>query len=226
MPSKAETNGTKGTVLSLFDFSGVMVKPWRDDGYTTLQVDWKHPDGVHILHDGAVVWGSDVLDIWKELFFIQPTPKIIFSFPPCTDLASSGARWWARKRQENPDFQEEAMKLVYLARTFGKFHNIPWMVENPIGKVSTLWRKSDYIFHPWQYSGYESGDTYNKRTCLWVGNGFVMPKENVHKNVLSGETEIDDRIHRAPESSHRYRRRNTTPAGFAHAVWLANKDIV
>lgn len=36
-------------------------------------------------------------------------------------------------------------------------------IENPVGIMSTHWRKPDQIIHPYQF-----GDAYEKRTCLWL----------------------------------------------------------
>jgi hypothetical protein len=47
-----------------------------------------------------------------------------------------------------------------------QFTNIPCKrvaIENPIGIMSTLWRKPDQIIQPWWF-----GDTYSKTTCLWL----------------------------------------------------------
>lgn len=217
---------SKGLVLSLFDYSGIMVKPWVNDGYTALQVDIKHPPRFTFVNDRHIYLGGDVRK-WKSLLFTVGHTnglKIVFSFPPCTDLASSGARWFARKREENPSFQKDAMNLVYLARNIGEFRGVPYMIENPVGVISSLWRKPDFTFHPWEFSEYNHDDTYSKRTCLWTGRGFNYPEKNVWQAVLDGKVEIDDRIHKAPDSSLREIRRNTTPGGFAHAVWLANKE--
>lgn len=49
------------------------------------------------------------------------------------------------------------------------------MIENPVSSIATHWRKPNAAFHPWQYTGFCQDDNYTKKTCLWTGNGFVMP---------------------------------------------------
>src|SRR5437660_6175840 len=92
------------------------------------------------------------------------------------------------------------------------------MIENPVSTVSTYWRKPDYSFDPCEYGGYLNppGDAYTKKTCLWTGNGFVMPQI---KQVAPWE---GSRMHRLPFSRHRAILRSATPSGFANAVFQAN----
>jgi len=83
---------------------------------------------------------------------------MIIAFPPCTDLASSGAAWFAQKRADGR--QQAAIEFFML------FANHPCekiAIENPVGIMSTVWRKPDQIIHPWQF-----GDAVEKSTCLWL----------------------------------------------------------
>jgi hypothetical protein len=91
------------------------------------------------------------------------------------------------------------------------------MLENPVGMLSSYWRKPDYTFQPWQY-----GDTYTKKTCLWTGGGFVMP-DAWHVRKPAGTVES---IHLMPPSADRGDKRSVTPAGFARAVFEANEPRV
>jgi hypothetical protein len=112
------------------------------------------------------------------------------------------------------------MELVYIARDLAKALNAPYMIENPVSVISTLWRKPDHIFHPWHYSGYAEEDHYTKKTCLWVGNGFRMPE----LNSLGVEYDIDERrIWWQSPGEERAKNRSLTPIGFARAVFEANR---
>jgi hypothetical protein len=79
-------------------------------------------------------------------------------------------------------------------------------------------RKPNHYFHPWQYTGFELGDNYTKKTCIWSGNGFVMPEPK----IVEGLPPPDNRIHAAPPTEDRAAIRSKTPAGFARAVFEAN----
>ena len=76
----------------------------------------------------------------------------------------------------------------------------------------------DYSFHPHEFTGHCHDDNYTKKTCIWSGNGFVMP-ESCRNESLGNP---DNRIHTCPPSEERANIRSATPRGFAKAVFLAN----
>jgi len=83
---------------------------------------------------------------------------MMIAFPPCTDLAVSGARHFERKRKDGS--QQRSIEF------FMKIANadIPKIaIENPVGIMSSIWRKPDQIIQPWQF-----GDKAQKTTCLWL----------------------------------------------------------
>lgn len=84
---------------------------------------------------------------------------MIIAFPPCTHLCVTGSRWFTEGRKP--------IELQYEARDFFmRFANADCekiAIENPVGKMSTYWRKPDQIINPWQF-----GHTTNKKTCLWL----------------------------------------------------------
>jgi hypothetical protein len=224
------------TILSLYDESGNMVRPWLYAGYNAIIVDQLHPKGVHeelnVVHKttlfGQVIVkhvstltkiGGDIREIKESL---KQFDNIVFvaAFPPCTDLAVSGARWFESKRNKDPLFQDKAMELIYIARDIAEHYNVPYFIENPVSVVSTLWRKPDYIFHPYEYSGHFGSDHYRKKTCLWTNDKFNMPA-----TCYDPDIEIDSRIHRMAPSPTRAKMRSRTPMGFAKAVFLANSSV-
>ena len=99
---------------------------------------------------------------------------MMIAFPPCTHLASSGARHFKQKiadgrQQQGIDF---FMKLVN-----ADIDRIA--IENPIGVMSTKYRKPDQIIQPYQF-----GDKAQKSTCLWLKN---LPKLESTDVVDKGE---------------------------------------
>ena len=135
---------------------------------------------------------GDVLDVMGEGW------DMVIAFPPCTHLCSSGARWWAEKaadgrQQEAIDFFMEFTRL-----------SCPWAIENPIGLMSTVYRKPDQIIQPWQFG---HGET--KSTCLWL-NG--LPPLNP-TDIVAGRRHS---IHRM--SSSWSRQRSITYDGIAAAM--------
>lgn len=200
---------SRGTVLSLCDRTGVMVRPWAAAGFECICVDIRH-DGVR--RDGNITYiGADLRE-WL------PPPRryaIVFAFPPCTDLAVSGARWFRGKGMGG---LSDAIDLVEACRRICEWSEAPWMIENPVGTLSSYWRRPDYTFDPCDYGGWlePPGNAWTKKTCLWTGGGFIMP---ARKRVEPVDV---DYIHNMPPSEDRGDRRSVTPEGFALAVMRAN----
>ena len=95
---------------------------------------------------------GDVLEI------IEQGWDMMIAFPPCTHLAVSGARHFEKKRADGR--QRDGINF------FMKMINAPInkiAVENPVGIMSSEYRKPDQIIHPYHF-----GDPYSKATCLWL----------------------------------------------------------
>lgn len=211
-------------ILSLFDVSLVALRPWVEAGHTCIAVDVQHPPG-WTERDGVRCWGGDVRDFDEESACFE-VPDLVLAFPPCDHLAASGARWWAAK---GPDALAHALNLVRLARRWCGRATIGGFIENPVGRLSTEWRRPDYYFHPWEYAGYDGGseDRYTKKTGIWIcrsawsgSAGPVMPE----RRALPVDPATADRIHKAPgwNKAVQKRIRQKTPAGFARAFFEAN----
>lgn len=199
-------------ILSLCDRTGNMVLPWLEAGIKCVTVDLSPEANPHPLRRHLQM---DVMNFdWGQLG--EPV-AMAFAFPPCTHLASSGARWF---RDKGMGKLIEALQLVEKCRKLCEEIGAPYMIENPVGTLSTYWRDPDYTFHPVHYAGYApvpEDDGYSKKTCLWAGGGFVMPDRK------PGEPSLGALIHRMPPSEDRADRRSVTPLGFAYAVFAANE---
>lgn len=195
-------------ILSLCDYTGNMVRPWLEAGHEAVIVDLQHPSGA--AQDGLLTrMGANILDY-------RPSGRFdaVFAFPPCTDLAVSGALHFERK---GPEARESAMRLVHRCREIAESLTGCWMLENPVSVISTEWREPDFIFNPYAYGGYVGGgDQYTKKTCLWVGHDFRMPYVQP-VNPTEGS-----KMHRVPPGPNRQNIRSATPMGFARAVFEAN----
>lgn len=222
----------------LYDYTGLMAKPWIDAGFECWCFDGQHETG--IVRDGLHV----KVGMWffpDGLKYQAATIKalvgdgvvMVFGFPECTDLTVAGAKHWAKKREANPKFQHEAMALCDLVRMVGEAFGCAWGFENPVGALSTMYRKPDFSFHPCDYAGYlpESDehpvypeiypgrDRYNKNTCIWSGGGFIEPE----KRRLEPEHKDNPGWRKCGGKSTRTKNiRSATPRGFARAVFEAN----
>ena len=207
-----ESGCERQVVVSLCDQSGNMVRPWARAGYECYAVDLQNDGSKETVGDGTIHYARADVRKWKPP---NRPVRIGFAFPPCTDLAVSGARWM---REKGLSALAEAIEKVAACQEILDGLDCPWMLENPVSTLSTYWREPDYRFNPFEYDGYtERDEAYTKETCLWTGGGFRMPKPDG-----VDESDADDRIHKMPPSEDRSDRRSETPAGFAEAVYLVH----
>ena len=208
----------RDTILCLCDLTGIMAVPWVEHGYRAVLVDPQHGFS---REEGSVV--KLALTVWEAMPYIGDLVRgnrvaFVAAFPPCTDMAVSGARWFDRKQRADPLFQAKAVDVAEQCRIVGKLSGAPYFVENPVSVLSGVFGHPDYTFHPFQFTRWCAADNYRKRTCLWVGNGFVMPPPRPDMSL----GDPDDRIHKCPPGKDRANFRSRTPLGFARAVFDSN----
>jgi len=222
-------------VISLYDLTGEAMKPWAEAGYECHCFDIQH-EGSQVI-DGIQYHHADLYDPATLQMIADDHSDAVFAcaFPPCTDLAVSGARHYASKRETNPLFQIEATYHATQAAELFETIGCPYFIENPVSVLSTLWRKPDHSFHPFEYGRYipllqsehprwpeyiAPYDRYTKKTCLWTGNGFTMPD----KDAVSAPNGLSTQHLKLGGKSQRTKDiRSATPRGFAIAVHKANK---
>lgn len=204
----------KQVMLSLCDLTTVTAQPWADAGYLCYCIDLQHPAGETEVSENIITVGTDIME-WVPPFGNEVV--FVASFPPCTDVAVSGARWF---KQKGLTGLIQALRLVDRCRRIAEASGAPWFLENPVSTISSYWRKPDHTFDPYEYGGYKGGndDAYTKKTCLWTGNDFVMPG----KKPIELDPDTHDRIHKMPPGPERANLRSQTPKGFAQAVFEAN----
>lgn len=108
---------------------------------------------------------------------------MIIAFPPCTYLTVTGNRWYNYEKYGDKAIQRmlDRNDAIKFFMTIANADCYKIAIENPVGIMSTQWRKPDQIIQPYQY-----GDAYEKRTCLWLkGLPRLLPTKIV---------EIPDRI--------------------------------
>lgn len=95
---------------------------------------------------------QDVIPLLKEKW------DMIIAFPPCTHLCVSGARHFEQKRKDGRQQQGIDFFMMFANADCERI-----AIENPIGIMSSTWRKPDQIIQPWMF-----GDKFTKSTCLWL----------------------------------------------------------
>lgn len=111
---------------------------------------------------------QDVTPLLKEKW------DMIIAFPPCTHLACSGAKWFEQKRKDGRQQQGVDFFMEFANANCEKV-----AIENPVGIMSTVWRKPDQIIQPFEF-----GDSFRKKTCLWLRG---LPKLKPTNLVNEGE---------------------------------------
>ena len=126
---------------------------------------------------------------------------MLIAFPPCTNLCVSGARWFTQKRLNG-----EQQKSIDFFLQLRKAPIAKICIENPIGIMSTVYRKPDQIIQPWQFG---HGET--KATCLWLWN---LPDLKPTQIVEGREA----RVHKMAPGPNRWKERSRTYQGIADAM--------
>lgn len=201
------TDNSQKVILDLCGGTGAWSRPYsRLAKYTVIIID---PHARH--REGNVYW--DVQDFRNWIMSRNDNWDIygILAAPPCTEFASSGARWWVSKP---PDKLENAMEIVKACLDIiDKIKPDWWCLENPVGRLPRLFPnrlgKCVMTFQPWEY-----GDPYTKRTCLW--GKFNRPEKNPVEPKEGGK------IWRMPPSEDRAMKRSITPPSFSQAFFEAN----
>jgi hypothetical protein len=151
-------------VLVACEFSGIVRDAFIARGHFAVSCDLLPTErpGPH--------YQGDVRDILCDKW------DLMIAHPPCTYLSRVGARW--DKQPSRKEKTQEALEFV-LMLACAPIKRIA--IENPIGKLNSLWRYPDQTIQPYQF-----GHEYSKATCLWLKGlpvllySFIWDSEPVH----------------------------------------------
>jgi len=193
-------------ILVACEESQAVTKAFRAKGHEAFSCDIEpcsggHPEW-HIQGDVVPLLDQD----WD----------MVIAFPPCTHLAVSGAKWFKQKREDGR--QQQGIDFFML---FANCKCPRVAIENPIGIMSTWYRKPDQIIQPWMF-----GHTSRKATCLWLkGLPPLFATQIVEPNLYTdcnGSTYSRDYLFDENGKWLKYRgqskRRSKTFAGIAQAM--------
>ena len=187
-------------VLVACEFSGVVRDAFMARGHDAVSCDLSptRRPGPHIQDD--------------VLFHLNDGWDLMVAHPPCTYLTISGNKWM--KPEYESRFPGRAQKRLDAAAFFMALYNAPIpriAEENPIGVMSTLFRRPDQVIQPWQF-----GHPETKATCLWLKG---LPKLHPTKIVPLPLAEKDRmRLHYLPRTPDRALIRSITFQGVADAM--------
>lgn len=176
-------------VLVACEFSGRV-----RDAFTALGHDAMSCDLLDTESPGKHFKG-DVLEILNQHW------DLVIAFPPCTDLCVSGARWFEKKRQDGSQ-----QRSIDFFMQFVHCNAKRVAIENPVGIMSTKYRKPDQVIQPYEY-----GHGEQKATCLWLKNlPPLVPTE-----IVGGREQKVWKMGPGPE---RAKMRSLTYQGVANAM--------
>lgn len=199
----------KDVVILMCHTSGIAAQPWADAGYTVYCVDIAHqPRKERVVGRVHYVYGD--CRTWVPPEHVRGRIAFYAAEPPCTHVTVADARDF---RIKGTALLRDSLEMFSACYSQGCWSGAPFRIENPVGKFSDHMGKPDFYFHPWQY-----GDPWTKKTCCWVGNGYVMPTP-LYQEPPAGTTQ---KIWLMGPSDDRAALRSETSPAFARAEFEAN----
>ena len=178
-------------VLIACEFSGVVREAFKAKGHDAWSCDLL-PTEIPGQHIQGNVLSCEVVNAGWDL---------MIAHPDCTFLTVSGARWMKAEWR-----QEAQLSALFFVKALWKFPVDKIAIENPIGKLSSLWKGPDQIIEPYYF-----GDPFKKATCLWLKN---LPLLNKTNDLGGGE----QKCWKESPSPERKKNRSRTYRGIANAM--------
>lgn len=211
-------------VLVACEESQAVCRAFRARGIEAYSCDIQEPSGGHpewhILGNalGFLKLPCGVVTTMDRKVHHIGTWDLLIAHPPCTHLSVSGARWFTEgKKPLSLRYEAAAFFLQFIEADIEKI-----AVENPVSVMSTLYRKSDQVIHPWQF-----GHLEEKSTCLWLkGLPPLKPTNNVHDEFICLPKRDRERLYRLSPSQDRAKIRSKTFPGIAEAMAKQWGDIL
>jgi len=156
-------------VLVACEFSGIVRDAFRQQGHNAWSCDLLPCEGDPQWHIQ-----DNVLD---HLLFAGCGERwdLMIAHPPCQHLAASGAQYWPQKLG---DGRQKSAIDFFMALAGADVPHVA--IENPVGKISSVWRRPDQIIQPWQF-----GDAVTKKTCLWLCGLPALEPTNIVRPVAA-----------------------------------------
>lgn len=145
---------TEIKVLVACEYSGTVRDAFTARGHDATSCDLlpSEAPGKH--------YQGDIRDILKRDW------DLLIAHPPCTFLTITGNRWFRPEFKERyPNREQDRIDAINFFMTF-TYTDIPKVcIENPVGIMSTVWKRPEQYIQPYHY-----GHDAAKKTCLWLKN--------------------------------------------------------
>tara|TARA_R110000772_G_scaffold215673_1_gene326088 strand:+ start:49 stop:714 length:666 start_codon:yes stop_codon:yes gene_type:complete len=156
-------------VLVACEESQAVTKELRELGHEAYSCDLLPCSGGH----PEWHYQEDVAELIKQKW------DMIIAFPPCTYLTVSGLHW-NKRNQGRAKKTEEAIDFFMM---FANADCDKIAIENPVGCISSRWRKPNQIIHPYHF-----GSDASKKTCLWLkGLPNLNHTEIIKPRIVGGK---------------------------------------
>lgn len=202
-------------VLIACEFSGTVRDAFIKKGHDAISCDLMPGEGEFINKH----YQGDLFDLELDSF------DLVIAHPPCTYLTVTGNKWFkdqpkrksgALVGQERRDARVESIKFFMDIMNCGAYKIA---IENPIGVMSSEYRKPDQVVHPYMF-GHEA----SKATCLWLKNLPLLVPTNIVEKGESYTYKSGKRMQKwyadaaKLKPKEREKLRNTTFQGIAYAM--------
>lgn len=209
---------------------------FREKGHNAFSCDILDPSGGHpewhikgdvltylnpFFFESDLSYGIGFITMDGKSHFIKGKWDMIIAFPPCTYLTVTGNRWFNIERYGEKAIQrhKDREDAINFFMAFANANCDKIAIENPVGVMSTEWRKADQIIQPYQF-----GHKVRKSTCLWLKNlPMLNPTEIVEPEIYSyvaanGRVKTDSRWRSQLNGDDRAKHRSKTFPGVAKAM--------
>jgi len=185
-------------VLVGCEYSATVARAFRDRGHDVMTCDLEPTEDRSIPH-----FQGDVFEaVWK-------TWDLIILHPPCTALCVAGNRHYSGTQH-----RDAAIDWTINLWEYAVNHSRYVALENPVGVLSSAWRKPSQYIQPWQFGHMET-----KKTGLWLHNlPPLKPTNNVYDEMMKLPMKDRHRVWYASPGKDRGKERARFYAGIAEAM--------
>ena len=195
-------------VIVACEYSGTVREAFRKLGHDAWSCDLEPDVNGSYYHYQADV--QDILGCQKW--------DLLIAHPPCTYLTITGNKWFKPEYADRfPDRQQQRELAKQFFMFLATYSSIPLRcIENPVGIMSTSYRKPDQIIQPYQF-----GHREPKKTCLWLtGLPLLKPTKLVEPDYFTSKSgkRLARWYYMPSPSPERQKMRNKTFNGIADAM--------
>ena len=180
-------------VLVACEESQRVCNAFREKGHSAFSCDilpcsGGHPewhiqgDVLKILNPYELPFGGEVIEFrtMDGADYVIEKWDLIIAHPPCTYLTLAGNKWFKPEFADRfPDRQKQRKEAVDFFMAIANADCDKIAIENPVGVMSSQWRKPDQYIEPYMF-----GDPEKKKTGLWLKGLQLLKPTNIVEPVI------------------------------------------